>query len=172
MHITDLILKHATGLVICTKNKITVDSNPSFIAIYNKFREFSNWLMNKVAKGCYNGSKTKSKENGHDIQEIPLPNKTWVAGAQLMFQGLLRSKWAIDVYRNLPGVDDTFAKNILHKKNGSNWQNMRLSSHQSKNVPFPYELMIPSPICGHLWKYFLPNVKLKECVPPMQWSCP
>ena len=67
MHITDLILKHATGLVICTKKKITVDSNPSFIAIYNKFREFSNWLMNKVAKGRYNDFKTKSKENGHDV---------------------------------------------------------------------------------------------------------
>ena len=59
MHITDLIRKHATGLVICTK-KITVDSNPLFIAIYNKFCEFSNWLMNKVAKGRYNEFKTKS----------------------------------------------------------------------------------------------------------------
>ena len=59
MHITDLILKHATGLVIRTK-KITIDSNPSFIAIYNKFHEFSNWLMNKVAKGRYNDFKTKS----------------------------------------------------------------------------------------------------------------
>ena len=96
MHITDLILKHTTGLVIRTK-KITVDSNPSFIAIYNKFHEFSNWLMNKVAKGRYNDFKTKSKENGRDVQEIPLPNKTRVAGAQLMFQGLLRNKWAIDV---------------------------------------------------------------------------
>ena len=109
MHITDLILKHATGLVIRTK-KITVDSNPSFIAIYNKFREFSNWLMNKVVKGHYNDFKTKSKGNGHDVQEIPLPNMTRVAGAQLMFQGLLRNKWAMDVYKNLPGVDNTFAK--------------------------------------------------------------
>ena len=109
MHITDLILKHATGLVIRTQ-KITVDSNPSFIAIYNKFHEFSNWLMNKVAKGHYNDFKTKGKENGHDVQEIRLPNKTQVAGAQLMFQGLLRNKWAMDVYKNLPGVDNTFAK--------------------------------------------------------------
>ena len=64
MHITDLILKHTTGLVICTKNRVTVDSNPSFIAIYNKFHEFTNWLMNEIAKGCYNDFKTKSKENG------------------------------------------------------------------------------------------------------------
>ena len=127
MHITSLILKHATGLVIRTK-KIMVDSNPLFIAIYNKFREFSNWLMNKVAKGRHNDFKTKSKENGCDVQEIPLPNKTWEAEAQLMFQGLLRNKWAMDVYKNLPGVDNTFAKNILHKMNGSNWLNMRLSS--------------------------------------------
>ena len=75
MHITDLILKHATGLVIQTK-KVMVDSNPSFIAIYNKFRKFSNWLMNKVAKGHYNNFKTKSKENGHVVREIPSPNKT------------------------------------------------------------------------------------------------
>ena len=27
-----------------------------------------------------------------------------------MFQGLLCNKWAMDVYKNLPGVDDTFAK--------------------------------------------------------------
>ena len=27
-----------------------------------------------------------------------------------MFQGLLRNKWAMDIYKNLPGVDDTFAK--------------------------------------------------------------
>ena len=64
MHITDLILKHATGLVIRTKTRVTVDSNPSFIAIYNKFCEFTNWLMNKIAKGRYNDFKTKSKENG------------------------------------------------------------------------------------------------------------
>ena len=44
------------------------------------------------------------------MREIPLPNKTRVAGAQLMFQGLLRNKWAMDVYKNLPGVDDAFAK--------------------------------------------------------------
>ena len=44
------------------------------------------------------------------MREIPLPNKTLVAGAQLMFQGLLRNKWAMDVYKNLPGVDVTFAK--------------------------------------------------------------
>ena len=66
--------------------------------------------MNKIAKGRYNDFKTKSQENGRDVREIPLPNKTWVAGAQLMFQGLLRNKWAMDVYKNLPGVDDTFAK--------------------------------------------------------------
>ena len=67
MHITDLILKHATGLVIRTKNRVMVDSNPLFIAIYNKFREFTNWLMTKIAKGRYNDFKTKSKENGQDI---------------------------------------------------------------------------------------------------------
>ena len=44
------------------------------------------------------------------MREIPLPNKTQVAGAQLMFQGLLRKKWGMDVYKNLPGVDNTFAK--------------------------------------------------------------
>ena len=27
-----------------------------------------------------------------------------------MFQGLLCNKWAMDVYKNLPGVDDTFTK--------------------------------------------------------------
>ena len=128
--------------------------------------------MNKVAKGHYNDFKTKSKENGSDMQELPLPNKARVAGAQLMFQGLLRNKWAMDIYKNLPGVDDTFAKNILHKMNGSNWLNMRLLSLQSKNVPFPYKLMIPPPIAGPFSKYILPNVKLKECIPPMQWSCP
>ena len=67
MLITDLILKQATGLVIRTKNRVTVDSNPSVIYIYNKFREFTNWLMNKIAKGHYNNFKTKSKENGRDI---------------------------------------------------------------------------------------------------------
>ena len=103
--------------------------------------------------------------------EVPLPNKTGVAGAQLMFQGLLRNKWAMDVYKNLPGVDDTFAKNILQKMNGSNWLILRLSSLRSKNVPFPYKLMIPPPIPARFWKYILPDVKLKECIPPMQWSC-
>ena len=66
--------------------------------------------MNKVAKGRYNDFKTKSKENGRDMREIPLPDKTRVAGAQLMFQGLLRNKWAMDLYKNLPGVDDAFTK--------------------------------------------------------------
>ena len=27
-----------------------------------------------------------------------------------MFQGLLRNKWAMDIYKNLPGLDDAFAK--------------------------------------------------------------
>ena len=65
MHITDLIIKHTTGLVIHTKNRVMVDSNPLFIAIYNK--KFTNWLMNKIAKGHYNDIKMKSKENGQDV---------------------------------------------------------------------------------------------------------
>ena len=76
--------------------------------------------MNKVAKGHYNDFK-KRKENGCDVREIPLPNKTRVAGAQFMFQGLLRNKWAMDVYMNLTGVDNAFTKNYPSQ---DNWQHL------------------------------------------------
>ena len=49
MHKTDLVLKHATSLVVRTRNKQTIDSNPSFTTLYKTIHEFASWLMNKVA---------------------------------------------------------------------------------------------------------------------------
>ena len=39
MHKTDLVLKHATGLVVRTCNKQTIDSNPSFTTLYKTIHE-------------------------------------------------------------------------------------------------------------------------------------
>ena len=49
MHKTNLVLKNATGLVVRTRNKQTINSNSSFTTLYKTIREFASWLMNKVA---------------------------------------------------------------------------------------------------------------------------
>ena len=57
MHKTNLVLKHATGLVVRTCNKQTIDSNPSFTTLCKTIHEFASWLMNKVARSQYNNLK-------------------------------------------------------------------------------------------------------------------
>ena len=57
MHKTSLVLKHATSLVVRTRNKQTINSNPSFTTLYKTIREFASWLMNKVAHLQYNNLK-------------------------------------------------------------------------------------------------------------------
>ena len=172
MHITDIILKHVTGLVIHTKNRVMVDSNPSFIAIYNKFREFTNWLMNKIAKGTTMTSKQKVKRMAKMYEKFHYPTRHgWLVHSSCFKYCYETSGQWMSIRISLV-LTTHLSKNIHHKTNGSNWQNLRLSSCLFKNVPFRYKPMTPPPIPGHFWKYILPNVKLKECNPPMQWSCP
>ena len=172
MHITDLILKHATGLVICTKTRVTVDSNPLFIAIYNKFREFTNWLMNKIAKGHYNKFKTKVKRMAKMYEKFHYPTRHgWLVHSSCFKDYYATSGQWMSIRISLVLTTHS-PKNIHDKMKGRNWTNLRLSSHLFKNVPSSYKLMTLPPIPGHFWKYILPNVKLKECDPPMQQSCP
>ena len=89
-----------------------------------------------------------------------------------MFQRLLRNTWAIDVYKNLPGVDNAFAKKYPSQ---DEWQ--QLAKYEAVISPIQkcaisIKLMILPPIPGPFWKYILPDMKLKECVCPMQWCCP
>ena len=128
--------------------------------------------MNKVAKGHYNDFKTKVKRMAMTYDKFLYPTRhRWQVHSSCFKDYYETSgQW---MYIGISLVLMTRSpKNILHKTNGSNWQNMRLSSRQSKNVPFPYKLMILPPIPGHFWKYILPDMKLKKCVPLMQQSCP
>ena len=111
MHKTDLVLKHATGLVVRTRNKQTIDSNPSFTSLYKTIREFVSWLMNKVARSRYNNLKQHCATKNRRVIEIPLPNKTRVAGVAIMYKALIRNKWEMDAYAALPhGGDSAFTK--------------------------------------------------------------
>ena len=111
MHKTDLVLKHATGLVVRTRNKQTIDSNPSFTSLYRTIREFVSWLMNKVARSRYNNLKQHCATKNRRVIEIPLPNKTRVAGVAIMYKALIRNKWEMDAYAALPhGGDSAFTK--------------------------------------------------------------
>ena len=111
MHKTDLVLKHATGLVVRTCNKQMIDSNPSFTTLYKAISEFASWLMNKVADSRYNNSKQHCATKNRWVIEIPLPNKTHVAGVSIMYKALIRNKWEMDTYAALPhGGDSAFTK--------------------------------------------------------------
>ena len=111
MHKTDLVLKHATGLVVRTCNKQTIDSNPSFTTLYKTICEFALWLMNKVACSRYNNLKQHCAMKNRWVIEIPLPNKTHVAGVAIMYKALICNKWEMDAYAVLPhGGDSSFTK--------------------------------------------------------------
>ena len=80
--------------------------------------------------------------------------------------------WAMDIYKNLPGVDDTLTKKY---PSHDEWQ--QLAEFEAVISPIQkcaisIQTNDPPPIPGHLWKYILPDMKLKEFNPPMQWSCP
>ena len=111
MHKTDLVLKHATSLVGRTCNKQTIDSNPSFTTLYKTIREFASWLMNKVACSRYSNLKQHCVRKNQRVIEIPLPNKTHVAGVAIMYKALICNKWEMDAYAALPhGGDSAFTK--------------------------------------------------------------
>ena len=111
MHKTDLVLKHATGLVVRTHNKQTIDSNPSFTTLYKTIREFASWLMNKVARSRYNNLKQHCAMKNQRVIEIPLLNKTRVARVAIMYKALIRNKGEMDAYAVLPhGGDSAFTK--------------------------------------------------------------
>ena len=74
-HKTNLVLKHATGLVVRTCNKQTIDSNPSFTTLYKTIHEFASWLMNKVAHSRYNNLKQYCATKNRQVIEIPLPKQ-------------------------------------------------------------------------------------------------
>ena len=111
MHKTGLVLKHATSLVGRTRNKQTIDSNPSFTTLYKTICEFASWLMNKVAHSQYNNLKQHCATKNQWVIEIPLPNKTCVARVEIMYKVLIRNKWEMKAYAALPhGGDSSFTK--------------------------------------------------------------
>ena len=111
MHKTDLVLKHATGLVVRTYNKQTIHSNPSFTTLYKTIHEFASWLLNKVAHSQYNNLKQHCAMKNQWVIEIPLPNKTRVARVAIMYKALICNKWEMDAYAVLPhGGDSAFTK--------------------------------------------------------------
>ena len=111
MHKTDLVLKHAIGLVVRACNKQTINSNPSFTTLNKTIQEFSSWLMNKVARSQYNNLKQHCETKNRWVIEIPLPNKTHVARVAIMYKALIRNKWEMDAYAAHPhGGDSAFTK--------------------------------------------------------------
>ena len=67
--------------------------------------------MNNVARSRYNNLKQHCAMKNRQVIEIPLPNKTRVAGVAIMYKALIHNKWEMDAYAALPhGGDSAFTK--------------------------------------------------------------
>ena len=98
MHKAELILKHATGLVQRSRNKIIIDANPEFVEAYGIAKKFAAWLMSSRAPQRWESFKDFANKMGAVVIMIPLPNETRVSGCILLIIGLLRNKWIMDEY--------------------------------------------------------------------------
>ena len=109
MHKAELVLKHATGLVVRTKNKEIIDDNKSFVELYTEFKKFAAWLMSKKANHRFDNVREDMERMNQSVVQIPLPNETRVSGCVLTIQYLLRNKWCFDDYVNRNfGTDPDF----------------------------------------------------------------
>ena len=109
MHKAELVLKHATGLVVRTRDKRVVDDNKAFVELYSEFKNFAAWLMSKKANHRFDTVRTEMERMNQSVVQIPLPNETRVSGCVLTIQYLLRNKWCFDDYASRHfGTDPDF----------------------------------------------------------------
>ena len=85
---------------------------------------------------------------------------------------LLCNKWVMDIYKNLPGVDDTFTNKYPSQDKWWQLADFEAVISPIQKCAISIQTDDPATNSGHFWKYILHDVKLKECDPPMQQSCP
>ena len=109
VHKAKLVLKHATGLVKRYHNRQLMDSNDTFVELWQVFKQFAAWLTCKKAPHRFKKFRDSCIQMGFTIIKIPMPNDTRIAGLVLTIQALLRCMWAMRHYVTLTiKSDDKF----------------------------------------------------------------
>ena len=123
MHRAELILKHATGLAVRKRHGEVIDSNPSFMKIYQIFFKFSSWLMSSRSPKRFQRLKEYAQKNHRHIIKIQMPNTTRVTGCIIMTHDLFRDKHTMDAYKNQQSFETNKDKDFVSKyPKESEWQ--------------------------------------------------
>lgn len=93
MHLTDLVMEHATGMTKRKENKKIVDSFDVCEAIRVASYKAATWLMQKKAKKRFSAYQKLMRESGRHSVKLVVPNSTRMAGTWSMYHTLVRSRW-------------------------------------------------------------------------------
>ena len=127
MHEAELIIKHATGQVVRRCNRSIVDSFKECDDFRKAARKMIHWIVSPQFKSCYKGDQESvSKGMKWHPFNVVLGNDTCVAGTNIMYQGLLRSIWALEYFHNSPSSLHDFKSLFL---SSSQWD--QLSQYES-----------------------------------------
>ena len=165
MHVVELVVGHASGFLERTVGKVVVDENKPCL-------EFSKRVRKCVKE--FSDRKTKSKmERYQDFCnnkiglkpiKIPLPNKTRVAGNFRMYEGLLRSHYAVQrycQYNTRPGYEVPGFKQELYL-NRQDWQQLsEYCAIYEKTTTLVMELQSDNPASLSIAKLLLANCILE-----------
>ena len=127
MHEAELIIKHATGQVVRRRNRSIVDSFKECDDFHKAARKMIHWIVSPQFKSRYMAyQESVSKGMKWHPFKVVLGNDTRVAGTNIMYQGLLRSIWALEYFHNSPSSPHDFKSLFL---SSSQWD--QLSQYES-----------------------------------------
>ena len=75
-----------------------MDSNKTFLELWQEFKQFASWLTSSRAPQRFQDFRGSCLRMGLKVISIPLPNDTRVQGLIMTIQALMRCKWAMDHY--------------------------------------------------------------------------
>ena len=99
MHVVELVIKHATGIVKRTKNKKIVDEFPAAEEIRTLVVGFVRYVWDKNARHRLKDYSEHCRGMfGYEPFKLDVPNKTRVGGVYKMYYNFLRQKAVISTY--------------------------------------------------------------------------
>lgn len=100
MHTTDLVIKHAVGLVVRTEHKKVVDHFSEFNELRKKIHGLLSRIMDKKAKKRFDELNEQSIAIFKcKALRLEIPNTTRVAGIHRMLESVLRSKHLLSIFQ-------------------------------------------------------------------------
>lgn len=114
MHSTELLMKHALGLVTRKKGNKVVDCFPEGLELIKRVHSSHSFIMDKKAKSRFYELKNLSRSMFNcEAKVLEIPNKTRVGGTHRMFESALKSKQLILIAQTNSSFSDKFSKVAL-----------------------------------------------------------